>query len=313
MARRSSSSNSGGLLAKTGLFALLAGLAYWAFNHFSGKKPEDPSGQGPKIELPANSSGNPETPPTAEIPSTIPDEVLPATPPGDELIHHTWYALAYDETHEQAAWTVHELTRERLNANWAERPATFLPDPAVRTESATPRDYNGSGYDRGHLVPAADMAFREEAINETFYMSNISPQLHAFNGGVWRELEENTRDWARKFNKLYVVSGPVLTKPGLGQIGFSKVTVPAYFYKVLLAPEQHRAIAFVMPNQLSARPLMDYAFTIDQVEKLTGLDFFPQLLKGLDEELEGSLDKGAWPVNAKRYELRVDKWNQQSN
>lgn len=313
MARRSSSSNSGGFLAKTGLFALLAGLAYWAFSQFSGKKPEDPAEQGPRTEIPSTSSETPNQAPTAEIPSTIPDEILPAVPGGDELIRHTWFALAYDETHEQAAWTVHELTREHLNENWAERPATFLPDPAVRTESATPRDYSGSGYDRGHLVPAADMAFREEAITETFYMSNMSPQVHAFNAGIWRELEENTRDWARKFKRLYVVSGPVLTKPGLGQIGFSKVTVPAYFYKILLAPDQRRAIAFVLPNQSSTKPLMDYAFTIDQVEKLTGLDFFPNLLKGLDEELEGSLDKDAWPINAKRYELRVDKWNQQAN
>lgn len=309
MARRSSSSDSGGFLFKTGLFALLAGLAYWAFNQFSGKKPDDNALPRPTTELPSDTTPTKGQSPDAAQPSTIADELLPSMPQGTEIVHHTWYALAYDETHEQAAWTVHELTRDRLNENWAERPATFLPDPAVRTESATPRDYNASGYDRGHLVPAADMAFREEAISETFFMSNISPQLHAFNGGVWRELEENTRDWARKFKRLYVVSGPVLTKPGLGQIGFSKVTVPAYFYKILLAPDQRRAIAFIMPNQRSDKPLMDYAVTIDQVEKITGIDFFPKLLKGLDEELEGSLDKDAWPVNDKRYQMRLQKWN----
>lgn len=309
MARRSSSPDSGGFLFKTGLFALLAGLAYWAFNQFSGKKPDENPIPRPTTELPSDTAPQQGQSPDTAPASTIPDELLPSTPQGSELVRHTWYALAYDESHEQASWTVHELTRDRLNENWAERPATFLPDPAVRTESATPRDYNGSGYDRGHLVPAADMAFREEAISETFFMSNISPQLHAFNGGVWRELEENTRDWARKFKKLYVVSGPVLTKPGLGQIGFSKVTVPAYFYKILLAPDQRRAIAFVMPNQRSDKPLMDYAVTIDQVEKITGIDFFPRLLSGLDEELEASFDKNAWPVNDKRYQLRLPKWN----
>ncbi|MBL7795654.1 MAG: DNA/RNA non-specific endonuclease, partial [Saprospiraceae bacterium] len=148
------------------------------------------------------------------------------------------------------------------------------------------------------------------AMNETFFMSNISPQERAFNGGVWRELEETVRDWARKFEHLYVVTGPVLTRLGNGQIGFSKVTVPASYYKVLLAPEQHRAIAFVLPNAVSDKPLMEYACTIDQVEELTRIDFFPKLLQGLDEELEGSLDKSAWPINSRRYEKRLREWNQ---
>lgn len=153
------------------------------------------------------------------------------------------------------------------------------------------------------------MAFNEQAIDETFFMSNMSPQVGAFNGGVWRELEECTRDWARKFERLYIATGPVLDQTPIGQIGFSKVTVPVSYYKVLYAPEQQRAIAFIMPNELSARPVMDYACSIDQVEKLTGLDFFPNLLKGLDEELEGSLDKDAWPVDKRRYEKRLKEWN----
>jgi len=218
--------------------------------------------------------------------------------------------LSYSEDHEQAEWVAYELTRDRLNEKWAERPNSFRPDPSVRTESATPRDYRSSGYDKGHLCAAADMAFDENAIDETFFMSNMSPQVPAFNMGIWRELEELTRDWARKFKLLYVVTGPVLAQNGLGQIGFSKITVPASYYKVLLAPEAGRAIAFMMPNNRSDRPVMEYACTIDQVEKTTELDFFPQLLKGMDEELEGSLDKDAWPINSLRYEKRVKEWNE---
>lgn len=311
MAKRSSS-DSGGFMFKAGLFAVLAGIAYWAFNQFSGKK-ADPSDPAPKTEIPDAPDQRPDGAPAPIPASTIAEALLPAVPPGAEMVRHGWFVLAYDETHEQAAWTFHEITVARLNENWAERPASFLPDPAVRTESATPRDYSGSGYDRGHLVPAADMAFDERAIGETFYMSNISPQTRAFNGGIWRELEECTRDWARRFKHLYVVTGPVLSRQSLGQIGFSKVTVPAAFYKILLAPDQRRAIAFVLPNQVSDRPLMAYATTIDEVEELTGLDFFPQVLKGLDEELEGSLDKAAWPVNERRYDTRVEKWNKQDN
>ncbi|MFN0035113.1 MAG: DNA/RNA non-specific endonuclease [Saprospiraceae bacterium] len=310
MARRNSSSNSGGFLFKTGIFAVLAGLAFWLFNQFGGKKTGQPIDTKPPIEI---SKDRPQ--PEAEGPkpsaekraSEVPEEIFPTS--AGELVRHTWFALGYSEDHEQAEWVAYELTRERLNQNWAERPNSFRPDPEVRTESATPRDYNASGYDKGHLCPAADMAFDAAAMDESFFMSNISPQVPAFNVGIWRELEELTRDWARRFNRLYVVTGPVLSQPGQGQIGFSKVTVPAAYYKVLLAPEQQRAIGFMLPNSLSERPVTDFACSIDKVEKSTGIDFFPQLLKGLGEELEASLDKDAWPVNRTRQAERVKVWN----
>lgn len=311
MARRNSSSDSGGFLFKTGIFALLAGVAFWLFNHFGSKKIPETTDNQPRTELPTTNNlpaGQAGQQPTTNNQSQVPENILPASTTG-EVVRHTYFVLSYDEDHEQAEWVAYEITRDRLNENWAERPNTFRPDPDVRTESATPRDYNSSGYDKGHLCPAADMAFDAAAIDETFLMSNMSPQVSAFNGGIWRELEECARDWGRKFKRVCVATGPVLTQPPLGSIGFSKVTVPAAFYKVLYAPEQHKAIAFVMPNQLSAKPVMDYACSIDQVEKLTGLDFFPSLLKGLDEELEGSLDKDAWPIDRQRYEKRVKEWN----
>jgi endonuclease G len=304
---RKSSSDSGGFLFKTGIFAALAGLAFFLFNQFGGKKTDDPIDSKPPVEVPEKGTKTAETayePGFSKVPATI----LPASTTG-EVVQHTWFALSYDEDHEQAEWVAYELTRARLNENWADRPNSFRPDPNVRTESATPRDYSGSGYDKGHLCPAADMAFDAQAIDETFFMSNMSPQEPAFNAGIWRELEELTRDWARKFNTLYIATGPVLTKSAYTQIGFSKVSVPNAFYKVLLAPEQHRAIAFVLPNELGDSPVMDYACSIDKVEKLTGLDFFPNLLKGMDEELEASLDLDAWPVNKKRQEERIKVWN----
>ncbi len=307
---RSSSSNSGGFLFKTGIFAVLAGAAFWLFNQFSGKKTPDTDGSILKTEESAQQPSGPGAAPNS--PSTVPENILPASTTGD-VVRHTWYTLSYSEDHEQAEWVAYELTRDRLNENWSARSNNFRPDFAVRTESATPRDYASSGYDRGHLCPAADMAFDEKAMDESFYMSNMSPQVKAFNMGVWRELEECTRDWARKFKRLYVVTGPVLTAAPLGQIGQSKVTVPGAYYKVLLAPEQGKAIAFVLPNAVSESPVMDFACSIDKLEKTTGLDFFPQLLKGLNEELEGSLDKDAWPVDRRRYAERVEKWNTGGN
>jgi endonuclease G, mitochondrial len=308
MARNDSSS--GGFLFKTGLFALLAGIAYWFFDRAPAAPKDKPPVQNER-PTPERPDADAQTPPAGPQRSTVKDEILPASTTG-AVVRHTYYVLSYSEDHEQAEWVAYELTRERLNDNWAERTNLFMPDPEVRTESATPRDYNGSGYDRGHLCAAADMAFNETAIAESFYMSNMSPQVPAFNGGIWRELEELSRDWARKFKHLYVTTGPILARKAKGQIGFSKVTVPGAYYRILYAPEQHRAIAFVMPNEVSDRPVMDYAVSIDAVEEETGLDFFPKLLDGMNEELEGSLDKSAWPMDPRKYEKRVGEWNRKS-
>lgn len=306
MARRSSSSSDGGFLFKTGAFAALAALAFWLFNQFSGKKEPELEPQKPQTEQ----TDKPEPSDPAPVPtpaqSKVDASLFPAE--GGEQVLHTYFALAYSEPHEQATWVAYELTRDRLNENWAERPNTFRPDQAVSTESATPRDYSGSGYDKGHLCPAADMAFDAAAIDETFLMSNMSPQVRGFNAGVWRELEELVRDWARRFKRVYVVTGPILDNAKT-QIGFSKVTVPLAFYKVLYAPEQHKAIGFMLPNQVSEKPVMSFACSIDKVEKTTGLDFFPKILNGLNEELEANYDPDAWPVNQARFERRVVEWN----
>ena len=293
--RKRSASKSQGAFFRSGLFILLATAAYWLFQPFSGSKPSDQlPGLPPYTAVSAN--------------CRVPEDILP-TPKNGDLIRHTYYVLSYDESHEQAEWVAYELTRERLNQPWAERPRSFFPDPQAPSGSATPRDYAGSGYDRGHLCPAADMAFDETAMKETFFMSNMSPQVRSFNGGIWRELEELTRDWARKYGRLYVATGPVLTQPGLDKIGQNGVTAPAAYYKVLLAED--RAIAFMMPNEPSDRPVMDYACSIDAVEAATGIDFFPRILKGSAASLEAECDRSLWPVSAKRYERRLKQWNKQ--
>jgi endonuclease G, mitochondrial len=305
MTRRRFSSNAGGFLFKTGLFAALASLAFFLFNQGDNKKSNRPIDGKPPVEISDDRSEAPG--PKSQTESQVPEDIFPAS--SGELVRHTWYALGYAEDHEQAEWVAYELTREHLNEHWAERSNTFRPDPAVHTESATPRDYSSSGYDKGHLCPAADLAFDATAMDETFLMSNMSPQVPAFNKGIWRELEELTRDWARRFKHLYVVTGPVLTQHGLGKIGFNKVTVPAAYYKVLFAPDQQRGIAFILPNLMSEKLVMDFACPIDQVEERTGIDFFPKLPKALGEALEGSLDKNAWPISRTRYEQRVKVWN----
>jgi len=148
-------------------------------------------------------------------------------------------------------------------------------------------------------------------------MSNISPQARQFNQGIWRELEELTRDWAKKFKRLYVISGPIMTQDPKGTIGRqNRVAVPAAYFKVLLDlddPEQ-KAIGFMLPNQVSFDPLYEYAFSVDEVEETTGLDFFPELMPAeLEARLEASGNIDLWPFNQKKFERRINDWNNVDN
>lgn len=292
------SKQSGGMIAKVGIFGAIIGGLYFLFNFFSG-------GEAPTIDWDEQ-----------EDPSVYAGEAhfLPSEVRGSQVYHYQNYSLSYNEDYEQADWVAYILTRDNLTKPWSERVDNFRPDPAIRTGSATPNDYRGSGYDRGHMVPAADMAFDATFMDETFMMSNISPQARNFNQGIWRELEELTRDWAKKFGRLYVASGPVLSEEPKGYIGKeNEVAVPAAYYKVLLdldEPEQ-KGIAFILSNEVNYEPLYKFATSIDEVEALTGIDFFADFMpEELEEELEGNYNKDLWPFSKRKYDLRVEKWNQ---
>lgn len=284
----------GSTMVRVGLFsAILAGLFY-LFNVFMGKT--DDTGE---------SASNQDNYAAEEF-------FLPKA--SGQLVEHEYYALSYNEKHEQADWVAYILTKEELNMPWQERSDHFLPDDAVKTGSATPDDYRNSGYDRGHLLPAADRAFNQEAMQETFLMSNISPQAKNFNKGIWRELEELTRDWAKKNERLYVVTGPVLSQPVKGAIGENEVSVPAAYYKVLLdlAEPSQKGIGFVIPNEVSFDPLYKFAMSIDEVEEITGINFFPELMpEDLETKVESTHNLDFWEFNKKKYELRIQKWNRQ--
>ncbi|MEM8523364.1 MAG: DNA/RNA non-specific endonuclease [Bacteroidota bacterium] len=228
------------------------------------------------------------------------------------IIRHQFYALSYNEEHELAEWVAYELTRDQLNRNKIRREDNYRPDPKVKSKSATTYDYRGSGYDRGHLLPVGDRKFSFEAMNETFFMSNISPQERHFNGGIWRELEENVRDWARKYRKVYVVTGPVLTERRKDRIGKNKVSVPKSFYKVILdiSEPELKGIGFIIPNETSEKPLYEYAVSIDEVEELTGINFFPDLMEEeLERKLESKVNSRLWDFDKRRFETRVSVWN----
>tara|TARA_R110000868_G_scaffold193450_1_gene438411 strand:+ start:965 stop:1909 length:945 start_codon:yes stop_codon:yes gene_type:complete len=212
------------------------------------------------------------------------DLFLPASE--GQLVHHQNYSLAYSEEHEQALWVFYELDRNETHAI-AKRKDDFREDPLVRTGSASLADYKSSGYDRGHLAPAADMAFSEEAISESFYMSNMSPQEPSFNRGIWKKLEAQFREWAAADGSLYIVTGPVLV-PGLAKMGDNQVSIPNFYYKVALDfdADELGAIAFLLPNQKLDLELESFVVSIDSLESITGIDFFA----GLDDDLEAKFE-----------------------
>jgi endonuclease G len=221
---------------------------------------------------------------------------LPTSTTG-QVIHHEGYSLSYSEPHEQAEWVAYELKKEHLSNSNFKRPY-FEIDKAVKTGAADWRNYRNSGYDRGHLCPAGDRKYSKEAHDETFLTSNISPQRNEFNSGIWNRLEQKVRYWASKYDGVFVVTGGVLKGP-METIGQEKVAVPKHFYKVLIDVNtgEPKMIAFLIPHEPSNKPLHEFVVSVDSLEALTGIDFFPELEDDVEDRLEASSDYKAWSFN----------------
>lgn len=218
---------------------------------------------------------------------------LPTSTTG-QIIHHEGYSLSYNEKHEQAEWVAYELKRSHLTSSNFKRPY-FNVDPAVKSKSAHWKNYKKSGYTRGHLCPAGDRKYSKDAHDETFLTSNISPQIYDFNAGIWNRLEQKVRYWAEKNDGVFVVTGGVLSS-GLHVIGEEEVSVPQYFYKIIVDYNNGdpKMLAFLMPHEESTRPLYDYVVSTDKLELLTGIDFFPQLEDHIENRLEASSSYKRW-------------------
>ena len=215
--------------------------------------------------------------------------------PADTIIDRPGYALGYIEAHEQPAWVIYRLTAEELRTKVSSRSDDFRADPDIQTRSATPADYKKSGFDRGHMAPAADMAHSARTMSDSFYMSNICPQRPECNRKIWKDLENQVRKFALAEQDVYIVTGPILPKKTTLTIGANQVSVPDAFYKIIYDQSPPRKmLAFIVPNAGSSAPLQSFIVTVDMVEAETGLDFFPLLPQPLQEELESTIDVNAW-------------------
>ncbi|HAL64015.1 MAG: DNA/RNA non-specific endonuclease [Bacteroidetes bacterium 38_7] len=220
---------------------------------------------------------------------------IPAHADSDLIIQYTGFTLKYNKIHKVSEWVAYDLVPYKL-IKTAKRSNRFVPDPHLpRDWSAHPDDYKYSGFDRGHLAPAADMAWSAQAMEESFYLSNICPQQPQFNRISWKKLEDNVRQWARLYDTLLIVTGPILSTD-LPKIGKGKVSVPANFFKAVVIYTHHKksGIAFIMQNKYNLQP--PSAITIDSLERLTGFNFFAKLPENEQNQIEGHIIKEDWTM-----------------
>ncbi|MCT4586426.1 MAG: DNA/RNA non-specific endonuclease [Carboxylicivirga sp.] len=228
---------------------------------------------------------------------------------GDTLIKHTYYTLSYSEQHEQPKWVAYELKPEML-FKVVERKNNFRVDPTVLTGSATYSDYKSAPlYDAGHMLCSRNMQFSCEAMDETFFMSNMSPQHKDLNRIRWAHLESLERSMVERNGTLYIVCGPVLSSIS-HKIGVTnQVSVPDYYYKIILKNDSQstKCIAFLMPNEKCPLPLESYTVSVDSIESITGIDFFPNLPDVVEKEIEALTDKVNWSFKKPRSNYGYNK------
>ncbi len=222
---------------------------------------------------------------------------LPAMRPssGEQILRRTAYTASYNTENRLPNWVAWHLTAEHTTGKYGRKGIKFREDEDVPEPRATDADYYNSGYDRGHLCPSADCKWSEEAQLESFLFTNACPQVHGLNAGDWNEIEQQCRRWAKEFGSLYIVSGPIFYRGRHKKIGRNKVVVPEAFFKVALCMEgKPKAIGFIYKNVSGNRSKSSYVNTIDEVERITGLDFFPALPDDVEERVESRIDLSDW-------------------
>ncbi len=241
-----------------------------------------------------------------------------------ELIKHSAMALAYDEEHEQPRWVAHIILRDVATGRTT-RTNDFRTDPKVSTGSAEQADYfitwvddsgkrqyDGFGFDRGHLAASADFRWNQQALSESYYYSNMTPQRPGFNRESWAEVEDFVRGYVIENNTdVYVVTGPVLHE-NLPKVkrSVNNVSIPEYHYKVAFDPVNERIFGVVMPNEFCEQPVETYVKPIREIEALTGLDFFPNMDNELSERLETTVDYKPWLPPSQRNDALMLKPDQ---
>lgn len=219
---------------------------------------------------------------------------VPAYSDNDFILKRTTYTTSYDKVNKIPKWVAWHLISDHTNGD-QRRLSNFIVDDEVPAPRAELVDYKGSGYDRGHMCPAGDNKWGFEPMKESFFLTNICPQDHNLNCGDWNELEIACRNWANKYGDIYIVAGPILYKGKHETIGPNNVTVPEGFFKVVLCMNgTPKAIGFIYKNHPCNNPQSSYVNSIDQVERITGFDFFYNLPDDIEKKVEANANLSDW-------------------
>lgn len=238
---------------------------------------------------------------TSELLEVVTPDSVPS-----QRISHTGFTLSFNPRMHIPNWVAWELTADETTGGADRKDSKFAPDPET-TASADTYDYLYSGYDRGHMAPAADMKWSHEAMDDCFLLTNICPQAHELNAGAWNTLEQSARRWAKADSTLIIIAGPILNPAPHEFIGDNRVAVPKRFFKVILAPHANpiRALAFIMPNGYVSGGLQATQTTVDEVELATGLDFFAALPDSIESIVEAApSDIHFWNAHAKSLGIK---------
>lgn len=208
----------------------------------------------------------------------------------ETVLKRIGYTVSYNSVYKTPNWVGWELTREETQGK-EDRKDKFVPDPDLPEPRVEHADYTHSGYDRGHMAPAADMKWSAEAMAQSFYMSNICPQNQKLNRDDWGDLEEACRGWARKYGRVYIVCGPVYDKRNPKRIGKHRVAVPDRFFKVVLIENRKNPVAmgFLFDNAAHHQALKKYMVPVDSIETITRLDFFSRLPDSVENRIEAEV------------------------
>lgn len=240
-----------------------------------------------------------EGPAAGDASYTVPDSLLPLNAKGipEQRLRRKAYVSSFNRTTLMPNWVAWKLTAAHTDGDIQRKGVKFHPDDDVpEPYRVTTYDYVQSGYDRGHMCPAADNRWDRRAMDECFLMTNMCPQDHGLNAGDWNEMEMQCRRWAKEYGEVYIVAGPILYRGKHATIGQEhRVTVPEAFFKVVLCLKgTPKAIGFIYRNTDGNRPKGDYVNSIDEVERITGYDFFHGLNKKVQDKVEKEADLELW-------------------
>ena len=267
--------------------ALLVSFAIHAFSHKEVRQEE----ASQKVTTSQQSDVSWEAMPESVIEMCM---AAPLKKTPEVILKRKAYVASYNKNTLCPNWVAWLLTAEHTDGEM-KRSSRFYEDTEVPEPRATPKDYKGSGWSRGHMCPAGDNKWNEEAMQETFALTNVCPQDAKLNSGLWNSLEMDCRKWARKYGEVYIVCGPVYYNREHEVIGENEVVVPEAFFKLVLCLKgKPKAIGVVVKNTAGEKKKDLYYNSVDQVERITGIDFFPALPDDIENEVESHANIKDW-------------------